>query len=365
MSKIISVLLSIVVFFSLFCSCSRTTQMQDRAIIEAVAIDYKNGEYIINLKEHSQSDNGGEKEKNNIIKSSGKTLFDALKNAESSDGKQIFYGHSGIFLIGKNAANNGMQSIFDFMNSNYQISLNASVLCCASNAEKVLTSEKFSQTDTNLSIDRIEERGKSVDVTVIDALKNSYNSGGQFYLPLVSISEEDGIKIEKCVVFKDYKPKTKLTGNETMGLNLILENVHDGVFVTEQNGKTISVDVVNENCDIDIVSSDGKASVNISITAYGNVSELGTMGDENTRKTQLVNVENDIEKQIIKAVSSVLYKTATLNKCDVFSLTQRIKKADQKLFEKINESSLSTVLSNMNFSVTADFSIRHSGIQVK
>jgi len=365
LNKVPSALIMLFLLCLTFNSCTRTTQMQDRAIIEAVAIDYANGAYIVNLKEHSQSNDGGESKKNNIIKASGKTLFDAFKNAESSDGRQIFYGHSGIFLIGSSAAYNGMQSIFDFMNSNYQISLNSSVLCCASNAEKIIVSEEFSKTDSDFTIDRIEERGKSVDVTVIDALKTSYNLNGQFYLPLVTMDENNAIKIENCIVFKDNKPKIKLNSEETMGLNLIYENVKDGVFVTEENGKIISVDVVSENTDIDIISEDEAVEVNVNVSSYGNVSELGTIGDENTRKSQLSNVEKNIEKQIIKAVSSVLYKTLIVNKCDIFSFVQRIKKSDDMLLKKIQDNSPETVLSNVRFNVTADFSIRHSGIQVK
>ena len=361
MNKIFSALLSVTMCCLFFSSCASITQMRDRAIIEAVGIDYKNGEYTVSLKEHAQSENTEE----SIIKSSGKTLFDALKNAEASDGKQIFYGHSGIFLIGKGAALNGMQSVFDFMNSNYQISLNASVLCCDSTAEKIITLEEFSKNNSNFSIDRIEQRGKTVDVTVIEALKTSYNLGGQFVLPIVEVDRDDNIKIENCVIFKENKPKTILNSQETMGLNLLLGNICDGVFVTKENEKSISVNVVSQNCDIDIVYDGTNATANINVSAYGNVSEFGTIGDARTRKAQLINVESDVEKQIKETILSVLEKTITQKQCDILYLAQRIKKSDERLYRKIQKESLENTLSKIKFNIIVDFSIRHSGIQVK
>lgn len=361
MSKIVSVFLATVLCSFALCSCTSTTQMRDRAIIEAIGIDYKDGKYTVSLKEHTQSEKGEE----GIITSSGKTLFDALKNAEASDGKQIFYGHSGIFLIGKGAALNGMQSVFDFMNSNYQISLNASVLYCNSDAKKIIELEEFSKNNSNFSIDRIEERGKSVDVTVIEALKTSYNLNGQFVLPLVEVDSDNNIKIENCVVFKENKPKILLNSQETMGLNLLLGNIRDGVFVTKQNGKNISVNVVSQNCDIDIIYDDAVTNANINISAHGNVSEFGTVGDAGERKAQLINVESDVEKQIKEAVLSALEKSVTQKQCDILYFAQRIKKSDESLYKKLQKKSFEKMLSNMKFNITVDFSIRHSGIQVK
>ncbi len=367
MNKIISAVLLLVTLCLTLCSCDSPTQMRDRAIIEAVGIDYKNGEYVLSLKEHLQSADAGAGDESGkgIIKSSGKTLFDALKNAESSDGKQIFYGHSGIFLIGKGAALNGIQSVFDFMNSNYQISLNASVLCCDETAEKVLALEEFSKNNSNFSIDRIEERGKSVDITVIEALKTSYNLDGQFVLPLLEVDRDDSVKIENCVIFKEYKPKIILNSQETMGLNLLLGNIRDGVFVTKQNQKSVSVNVVSQKSDIDIAFNGDNAVVNVNVSAYGNVSEFGVIGDSDTRKQQLSKVEDDVEKQIKESLLSVLEKTVIQNQCDILYFAQRIKKADDRLYKILQEKSLEYVLSNIEFNVNADFSIRHSGIQVK
>ncbi len=338
-------------------SCSDTTQIRERAIIEAMAIDYKNSEYVVTLKERPPKEDAPA----TYIQSSGETLFDALKNAESNDGKQIFYGHSGVFLIGQSAADRGLEQILQFMNSNYQISLNSSVLLTKSSAEKLLKSEDFSSSDSDFSIGRIQDCGKSVDTTVIDALKMSYNLGGHLYLPLILLDTEDNVKIENCAVFKENSPEFIMTPEQTMGLNLILGNVKDGVFVTEKNGKRVSVNIVSQKTDMTFKTTEGKPHLSLKVSARGNISELGVIGGEEERKEQLKNVVKDVEKQINDAVLSTFKKTLNEEKCDIFNLKQMMKNKGYEL----SQTDMDNVLENLEFDVKVSFTIRHSGIQVK
>lgn len=343
--------------FLLLCSCSNYTQIRDRAIIEAMAIDYKDGKYVVTLKEHPNS----KEEKPSFIKSSGTTLYDALKNAESNDGKQVFYAHSGVFIIGENAAGRGFEQVLEFMNSNYQISLNSSVLFTPANAEEILREENFSKNDSDFLIKRIEDLGKSVDVTVIDALKMSYNLGGHLYLPQILSDGENGVKIENCVVFKQNKPQCYLDSEQTMGLNLLLGKVRDGVFVTRQQNRRISVNIASEKLNVVFKFISGAPVLQIDIKTWGNISEFGVIGDEEERKSHLKNLQQDIESQIRDCVMNVLKKTVNYEKCDIINVKQMIKNA----YPDENTDNIDDILKNMKFDVNVKFTVRHSGIQVK
>lgn len=334
-----------------------------------MAIDYENGKYKITLQEYMPSDSkageGSGESQNIYVTTSGKTLFDALKNAESKDGNQIFYGHSRAYLIGKEAADKGLVQIIEFMNSNYQLSLNSAVILTQTSAEDILKKKVFAGVVPNITIDRIESCGKAPDVAVIDVLRNVYNLEGCCVLPIISPDGKDEVKIENCVVFKDKKPEITLNTDETMGYIWMLGKISDAVMIAEKNNQRISVNVISDKTQIKMITDNDEITLNVSVTAKGNISEIGVFSNQRIQDEHIEKIQNQIEKQIENQVKSAFKTIVTDGGCDAFYLKQRLKKENKALYDEINDKPLSDWLSKIKLNVSADFTIRHSGIQVR
>lgn len=352
-----------------FSGCSNKTELRDRAIIEAMAIDFENGEYKITLQEYTPSDsNAGEgsgESQNIYVTTSGKTLFEALKNAESKDGNQIFYGHSRAYLIGKDAADKGLVQIIEFMNSNYQLSLNSAVILTETSAEDVLKKKVFAEVVPNITIDRIESCGKAPDVAVIDVLRDVYNLEGCCVLPIISPDGKEEVKIEKCAVFKDKKPEIFLNNDQTMGYIWMLGKILDAVMIAEKDNQRISVNVISDKTQIKMRTENDEIALDVFVTAKGNISEIGVFSNQRIQKEHIDKIQEQIENKIENQVKDAFKTIVTDGGCDTFYLKQRLKKENKKMYDNIKDKPLSEWLSKIKLNISADLSIRHSGIQVR
>ena len=362
-------MLVVLVFAFILSGCSNKTELRDRAIVEAMAIDFENGEYKITLQEYMPSDSkageGSGETQNIYVTTSGKTLFEALKNAESKDGNQIFYGHSRAYIIGKDAADRGLEQIIEFMNSNYQLSLNSAVILTETSAEDILKKKVFAGVVPDITIDRIESCGKAPDVAVIDVLRDVYNLEGCCVLPVISSDGKDEVKIEKCAVFKSQKPEIFLNTDETMGYIWMLGKISDAVMIAEKDSRRISVNVISDKTKIKMITDNGEIELNVSVTAKGNISEIGVFSNQRIQDEHIEKIQNQIEKQIENQIKSAFKTIVTDGGCDAFYLKQRLKKDNKKLYDEIKDKPLSDWLSKIKLNVSADFSVRHSGIQVR
>ena len=184
-------------------------------------------------------------------------------------------------------------------------------------------------------------------------------------LPIISPDGNEEVKIEKCAVFKEQKPHIFLNTEQTMGYIWMLGKISDAVMIAKKDNQRISVNVVSDKTKIEIKTNDKEISLNVSVTAKGNISEIGVFSNQRIQDEHIEKIQNQIEKQIIEQVSNAFKTIVTDGGCDVFYLTQRLKKENKKMYDKIKDDSLSNWLSKIKLNVSADFSIRHSGIQVR
>ncbi len=364
------VMLCVFGFSLLLAGCSTPVDLRDRAIVQAMGIDYDNGEYKITLQEYmpqggaKSGDSKGSSE-NIYVTTKGKTLFDALKNAEAKDGNQIFYGHSRVYIIGKKAAEQGLSQIIEFMNSNYQLSLNSAVMLAEESAEDILQKRIFMGVVPDISVERIEGCGKAPDAAVIDVLREIYNLDGTCCIPLISPDGNEEVKIEECVVFCNSKPLIKLNDEETMGYTWFNGKISDAVMIAQEQNQNVSVNIVSDSTSLEIETEDEQIFLNVIVKAKGNISEIGVIDNVQIKEEHIKNVESEIEKQIKGQVEKAFDKVVTQESCDMFYIKQRLKNTDKELYQKLKDEPLSSWLPQIKLNVTADFSIRHSGIQVR
>ena len=256
-----------------------------------------------------------------------------------------------------------MGQVTEFMNSNYQLSLNSSVLAADGKAEDILNAKLFSGIAPNISVESIEGCGKAPNTTVIDLLTTMYNLNGSGVLPLISLKDKDNAVIEGCVALKDYKSYITLNDEQTMGLVWLNGKIFDAVLTSEHDGNKLSVGVVSESTDINLTTDNNKVTVNVKIKAKGNVSENAVISSKHVNLKQIQEAEKDVKNIIEADVRKAFEKIVTEGRTDLFYLLQRLKKADSELYNKLKDSD--DWLSDITLNVSADFTVRHSGVGVR
>lgn len=174
------ILAGLILLSSLLCGCSDMTELGNRAIIQAIAIDY-DGEYNVSALLFSSGGSGGDTidaSQENAIKvvGSGKTLCEAIDNISLADGKKLYMSETKLLILGGGFEQTNVFPALDSLYYDLRCSLNMPV-CCADRAE-LLTDLDFTEgmtsADKPLSmLENAHELGTSPKTTLLDLLAES------------------------------------------------------------------------------------------------------------------------------------------------------------------------------------------------
>lgn len=257
----------------LFTGCSDSTELGNRAIIQAVAIDYDSG-YKLSALLFSSGGSGGDTidaSQENVIRvtSEGATLAEAVDNLSLTDGKKIYMSETKLLILGSGFT---VTSAADALNTLYfdmRCSLNMAV-CCAENAASI-TELRFTEGITSAEkplsvIENGHELGVSPKATLLDLLCDSVSSKTS-EVPLLAIIENGN-----GMTSSDDNKIAVLSGSRTFR-NGYLAELHDSaetqamVLINGKSDKTMLNylhDGAEKTCEaycIKVWNNDGKWTV--------------------------------------------------------------------------------------------------------
>lgn len=181
----------------LLSGCSDATELGNRVIIQAAAIDY-DGEYQLSALLFSSGGSGGETidaSQENVIKVQGKgdTLAAAVDNVSLIDGKKIYFSETKLLILGKGFEEFDSTAALNTLYHDMRCSLNMPV--CYTEKAETLTDLQFTEGITSAEklysiIDNAYFLGTSPKTTLLDLL--AANAGGKPVLVPSFRIEENG-----------------------------------------------------------------------------------------------------------------------------------------------------------------------------
>ena len=147
--------------------CMRSIQLNERAIVQAVGLDWKDGEYALTLQIFDpEAAEGDDTSGGKMLHVEGKTISEAMRNANLKQGQEIFWGHTKLIIIGDQIARDGIEAVIDYFNADAQSRPNMDVLIADGEAGEVL-SEPLDSTilpvlSTKMMLEGYQDNGKLV-----------------------------------------------------------------------------------------------------------------------------------------------------------------------------------------------------------
>lgn len=310
--KKLIIFFAVLVIAFLFTGCSDSTELGNRAIIQAAAIDYDraNGGYKVSALLFSSGGSGGDTidaSQENVIKvqGTGKTLSEAVDNISLIDGKKIYMCETKLLILGSGFENTEVSDALDTLYYDLRCSLNMPV-CYAENAE-ILTDLQFKEGVTAAEkplsmIENAHELGAFPKTTLLDLLADRAGARSSL-IPMFELAEngrgmtasDDG----KTAVLSGSRrlSKGRFTDSydreETAGLMLIsgitdkimLNYFYDG---SEKTCEAFSVKVI-------AADNPSQRAAGVKITAKFR-SRNGTALSEDERKEALRSLTAIVEK---------------------------------------------------------------------
>lgn len=181
-----------------FTGCTDSTELGNRAIIQAAAIDY-NGKYHVSAMLFSSGGSGGDTidaSQENVIRvtGEGETLAGAIDNISLVDGKRIYMSETKLLILGSGFEKANALDALETLYFDMRCSLNMPV-CCVGSGEsaedigRLKFTEGMTAADKPLSlIENAYRMGVSPKTTLLDLLADSAGNKVSL-LPMFTITE--------------------------------------------------------------------------------------------------------------------------------------------------------------------------------
>ncbi len=380
--------------FSFLTGCIPSVQLNERAIIQAIGVDAAPDGYQITLQIFAPSGSGdagidATQQNAKIIVANGKTISDAIRNATLEQGKQIFYGHNRLLIIGEEIAKQGLDNILPFFNNGYQSRPGTNVMISRSTAEDILTANiKQGIVPAEALQNMIEnhtENASVVETTLMNVIQAVYDESRAVAIPAIRRKEDaalpaqaqsgDGegkmesanlLELDATAILRDSKLVGYLDGDETRGLVWLTGKVERTLVVfsyfaqEDRPAETVSIEIYQSKLHTQL-SHQGEFPVfSASISAMGRLNEI-PLDSGVLEAKHLERLEEQAAALIRQECLSTFTKAAGDCGADLFSYGKLMMRKDPQRWNRYREN-WSEGIKQSRLTVTVDVMIERTGL---
>ena len=209
--------------------CYDYQELNNRAIIAGVAIDYEEDAFHINLEilnNKKSSNQEEESSKTYYVKGSGPTLDKAFQDCHSRLSKEPYYSHLKILILGEEVAKEKLSEVLDYMIRDAAIrNIFLPVLAKGSKASEILETTTTENPIVSTSIQSMIENNKTNDSISIlkdfeeftSEIIDPYRDG---YINTIS-KDEDTLLLSGIAAFHEYEFSFFLDTEEAITFNTL------------------------------------------------------------------------------------------------------------------------------------------------
>ena len=357
---------------ALLCGCVPHTELNEKAIIMAIGIDFEEDLYSVTFQYYSPTGMGGktlvDNSQPNVLTSSGKgeNVYGALEDAAFKCGRVLMLGVTQIIIIGEDAAKHSVSKVMEFTKSFFQSHPDMLITVAEGKAEdylKVKFNEGTVSTEKiKFMLNNAEKNGIVSLPNVLDLFKALQTKQKSSCLPRMRLIDDgksdaskDGktIQIAGGVLIKNGMA-VKETDIEVMtGLEMLCCRSESATVTVEREEESVSVNLLNVTTNIEPSFEEGKLIFNAKTTADGRYLIVpGQLYNQLNHDE----IEEDCGSRLIERMKRAVEETVFAEGADPLILEKIIRHKSYKLWKEIEED-YEELLKNSVFNFTVDIEI--------
>lgn len=372
MRKIAVVL--VLIFSFLQTGCWNAREINELAFVLSIGIDkaddgFKVTAQIASPETYSKTPSGtaaGEKKKPFwMVSSTGKTIFEAIRNMASISSRRIFWSHIKVIIIGEQLARSNTLEIFDFFSRNPELRLRTLVAVTPEEAGKVLEVVPKMDKDPAIYLEKIIENknltGKSYGIMLKDFLEDYLdpNVGPVTSRIILDKSKlEPVLKTSGAYVFDGDKLTAPLKEENTRGLLWIRNKMNDSIMVVDcpydDSPTTLEIKKAKSSFKSYLDNEVPHFTINVNVDAV--LTEQSCLTDFND-KQKLGELEKALESDIRKDIESTIAMAKDL-KVDFLGLSRIMHRQHRSEWHQIS-SNWNKLFRNTEVTVAVKVDINH------
>lgn len=346
--KITLIIALFTILFSLTGCSSNYMSLNDMAIVSSIIIDKKEDKYIthIEIYKEEKSENKSKKE-SFIVKGEGKHIKDAIDNASLLIGKTLYMVHLNAIVVSKDAIDNNMEILFNYLSRRIQLNSNYYILI-TDDVEKLLKSKDEDNPILGEKIKNLikynTNNGAVFDYDFLEKLANYLNPKIDVFLNKITV-EDKNLKINEAYYFNNDKIVGSLNQDEVKLINLFKNN--NNIYLDfEIDNKYYILKIDESKTKIDLNNG-----INIKLSATANLDSVHS--DYDLTKSSIIEKLNNHANVSLENRYKELFSKIKENNSDILSINNYIYKV--KGYEKYN-------IFKDNINIDIDITISKKGL---
>ncbi|WP_312027037.1 Ger(x)C family spore germination protein [Paenibacillus illinoisensis] len=368
--------------------CGNRTELNELGITTAAGYDRQDGNWLITYQiivppaSSTNGSSGGSQSAVTTFSSQGKTIREAVAKSSLENPKKLYFSHTNVILIGKEAAQYGLSEILDDYYRNIDARESVKVIIADGQAreylKKLVPPEKQPGRALSQIIERNHELGSYYPVMNLHeiALKITSDSGSAG-IPILTVTGQDTRQLESIDIFRQTSTRGKL---RLQGLSVFYKDKQIGVLnQRESMGVSWLTDRVNRT-NLSYVNAHGeinsflvqKASVKVQPIKSGHhysIQVNAKVEAELEESTTLLDITSphiidELQLQAERIITSQMmngWNASQRLHVDMLSIANKIHQRYPKDWRTLKEK-WPQELAQMEINVNVDVSLRRTGL---
>ncbi len=319
------------------------------------------------LKVPKQEGGSGDKKAFWNAKSTGNTVFDALRNFTHESSRKVYLPDNQVIIFGRDIAKEGVQKYIDFFTRDHETRLNVWVLVARDSAGEILDVEsKFGKIPAKNIADLAEAQNATSQTSIVTLkqflarLMSKTTAPIAPFIEVTGTDKEKSVVISETAVFKRDKLAGRLDKTETRGLLWVIGKVKSGIIVVDcpDGNGTASLEIIRAGSKITAEMKDNRIYFKIKITEEGNLGDQSC--PENLTEQSKIEVLEKEKAEAIKGEIMAAFKKACELDADIFGFGEAIHKKYPRVWKNM-ESRWGEIFPDIELEITVDAKLRRSG----
>lgn len=333
--------------------CLPHTELDKQAIIEAIGVDYSDGMFEVSVQYFNMEDSGGstlvDSSKANvvIVKGRGTEIRSALEGASAKCGRPFMFGTTAAIVFGEEAARLDLVKSLSFAETYYQSNPKTLIAVARGSAAEIMD-VKFK--DGAVSVDHLrrlmvhaEELGLCETKPLYRVMNELRQPTGCTVLPLLGAAETQSattdsgtvVELSGGAVFSDKRLVGEISLSDLSGLQFLNNSIKNTTFLTNADGRSITVSLYSSKTELEPHYNDGKLSFAVKINAVGKYID-SQLQDEGIPYSEAV--EEQCEQLITERLSGAVVSAVNSFGTDPVGLSHTIMSKNPTLWYEIKDS---------------------------
>ncbi|OEH85883.1 hypothetical protein BHU72_03675 [Desulfuribacillus stibiiarsenatis] len=318
----------------------------------------------------SEGGGGGNPNANWILDTEGKSVFEAARNLVRYSGRQIYWGHNQVVVIGEELAREGVGTILDFFDRTPENRLRTwFIVVKGEEAKKVLSATPHLESLLAVELSSMLQARRDTSFAAAINLRDflfflSIPSRAPVASAVEVYTDADGkesLLITGSAVFDRDKLIDFYDENLTRGILWVVGDVDGAVIPVDWDGivGAITARVLSAGSKIKTDVENGQVNVTITIDMKGKITEIEEDIDLRSLEA-LKSVEDKVADSIKSEIEKVIEK-AKEDKVDIFGIGEHVRRQNPREWKEISQD-WKEIFPDINFQVQANVKIKRYGV---